>query len=82
MIQWDCNFELEDSSIQLGVAYVKVVDYININNRSKVSVQITDESGEIVVKEYIKHFDRTFNNDIEVYEELLKDYENSRILES
>ena len=81
MIQWDCNFALEDSSIQLGVAYIKVVDYININNRSKVSVQITDESGEIIVKEYKKLYDRTFNNDIEVYEELLKDYENSRILE-
>jgi hypothetical protein len=80
MIEWNCNFALEDSSIQLRVAYIKVVEYININNRSEVSVQITDNSGEIIVKEYKKLYDRTFNNDKEIYEELLEDFENSKIL--
>jgi hypothetical protein len=80
MIEWNCNFALEDSSIQLGVAYIKVVEYININNRSEVSVQITDDSGEIIVKEYKKLYDRTFNNDKEIYEELLEDFQNSKII--
>jgi bifunctional DNA-binding transcriptional regulator/antitoxin component of YhaV-PrlF toxin-antitoxin module len=80
MIEWNCNFALEDSTIQLGVAHVKVVEYININARSEVAVIITDETGEIIVKEYKKLYDRTFNNDKEIYEELLEDFENSKIL--
>jgi hypothetical protein len=80
MIEWNCNFALEHSSIQLEIAYVRVVEYININDRSEVFIKITDESGEIVVKEYKKLFNRTFNNDKEIYEELLKDFENSKIL--
>jgi hypothetical protein len=80
MIEWNCNFNIEDSVVQLDRAYVKVVDYININNHSEVNVRISDVDGEIVVREYVRLFDRTFNNVREIYEELLPEFQDSKII--
>jgi hypothetical protein len=80
MIKWNSNFNIPDSTVQLAEAFIKVVDYKNINNHSIVNVSITDEIGDVVIKEYTKEFDRTFENVDEIYEELLLDYENSEII--
>jgi hypothetical protein len=80
MIKWNCNFNIADSTIQLAEAFVKVVDYENINDHSIVNIIITDVTGEILVKEYSKEYSRTFLNNNEIYEELLLDYENAEIV--
>lgn len=80
MIKWNCNFNIADSTIQLAEAFVKVVDYKNINTHSIVNIIITDVTGEILVKEYSQEFQRTFENVDEIYEELLLDYENVEIV--
>ena len=80
MIKWNCAFNIPDSTVQLAEAFVRVVEHKNINNHSTVDVIITDESGEIVAKEYTQEFDRTFENVDEIYEELLLDYENAEII--
>lgn len=79
MIKWNCNFNIPDSTVQLAEAFVKVVEYKNINNHSTVDVLITDESGEVVVKEYTKEFNRTFENVDEIYEVLTGDYKDALI---
>jgi hypothetical protein len=80
MIKWECNFNIPDSTSQLDIAYVKIVDYKTINERTEVNLQICDVTGDIVVKEYQKEFHRTFQNTDELYEEIVKDYENSVIV--
>jgi hypothetical protein len=80
MIKWNCNFNIAESTIQLAEAFVKVVDYENINDHSIVNIIITDVTGEILVKEYSKEYSRTFLNNNEIYEELLLDYENVEIV--
>lgn len=80
MIKWKCNFNIPDSTVQLAEAFVKVVEYKNINNHSTVDVIITDESGEIVVKEYTQEFLRTFENVDEIYEVLIEEFENAAII--
>jgi hypothetical protein len=80
MIKWNSNFNIVDSTIQLAEAFVKVVDYKNINNHSTVNVSIADESGNVIIKEYTKEFARTFENVDEIYEELLLDYEDAEII--
>jgi hemerythrin len=80
MIKWNSNFNIPDSTVQLAEAFIKVVDYKNINNHSTVHVSITDEIGDVMIKEYTKEFDRTFENVDEIYEELLLDYEDAEII--
>jgi hypothetical protein len=80
MIKWNCNFNIPDSTVQLAEAFVKVVEYKNINNHSTVDVIITDESGEVVVKEYTQEFDRTFENVDEIYEVLIQEFEDAVIV--
>jgi hypothetical protein len=77
MIKWNCAFNIPDSTIQLAEAFVKVVEYKNINNHSTVDVIITDGSGEIIVKEYTQEFNRTFENLDEIYEVLIGEFENA-----
>ena len=80
MIKWNCAFNIPDSTVQLAEAFVKVVEYKNINNHSTVDVIITDESGEIVEKEYTQEFDRTFENVDEIYEVLVEDFEDAVVI--
>lgn len=80
MIKWNCSFNIPDSTIQVAEAFIKVVDYQNINNHSTVNIIMTDETGDILIKEYVKEYSRTFANTDEIYEELLLDYENAEII--
>ena len=80
MIKWNCAFNIPDSTIQLSEAYVKAIDFVNINQRCEVNIQITDLSGEVVVKEYMQNFDRTFVNDTEIYEEILSEFTDASII--
>jgi hypothetical protein len=45
-----------------------------------VDIIITDETGEIVAKEYIERIDRIFENEIQVYEFLLTQFDDSIIV--
>lgn len=80
MIKWNCNFNIPNSTVQLAEAFIKVVDYKNINNNSFVDIIISDETGNIIVKEYSQKFEKNFNNIDEVYEELLLLFENSKLI--
>lgn len=80
MIKWNCAFNIPDSTVQLAEAYIKVTDYKNINDHSTVNVIITDETENVIVKEYTQEFNRTFDNVDEIYEEIILDYENSQIV--
>ena len=80
MIKWNCNFNIPDSTVQLAEAFIKVVDYKNINTHSMANIIISDESENILIKEYLQEFQRTFENVDEIYEELLLNYENAEIV--
>lgn len=80
MIKWNCNFNIPDSTVQLNEAFVKVVDFTNVNDHSEVNIQITDQSGEILVKEYKQNFNRTFLNDKEIYEVIITEFQDSEIV--
>ena len=80
MIKWNCNFNIPDSTVQLSEAFVRVFDFTNANNHSEVNIQITDLSGEVIVKEYTQNFDRTFLNDKEIYEVIITEFQDSEIV--
>jgi hypothetical protein len=80
MIQWHCNFNLPDSIVQLDYAYIKVIEYLNINQRSEALIRISDYSGDVIIREYRQNFDRTFQNEIEIYEEIMAEFDNSILI--
>lgn len=80
MIVWQSNFNIPDATVQLAVAYVIVTGYENVNANSVVTVQITDETKETVVKQYQQSFDRTFNNLDEIYVALQPEFTPSQIV--
>lgn len=82
MIKWNCAFNIPNSSIQVGEAFIKVVEYKNINDKSLVTIRITGETEDIIIKDYVKEYPRLFTNQDEIYEELLLEFENSQIVSS
>ena len=79
-IKWDANFCIEDSTVQLGEAYICLVEYVNVNTKSNVTYMITDVSEQVIAKSITKTYDRTFANEFEVYDQLLSEYEGSEIV--
>ena len=80
MIKWECNFNIPDSSVQISACLIRVSKYVNYDNYSMVDIIITDETGEIVAKEYVERIDRIFENEIQIYEFLLTKFDNSIIV--
>jgi len=80
MIKWNCAFQIPDSTVQLAEAFVSIVEVKQINANTLVLIKIADESGNTVVKEYEKIFNKTFNNTEEIYLELINDFENAEIV--
>lgn len=79
-IRWESNFNMQDATVQLAVALVIVVSYENINTSAVANIKITDETGEIVAKEYRQQFTRTFANVDEVYETILPEFSPAEIV--
>lgn len=80
MIKWNCAFNIPDSTIQVSEAFIKVVDYKNINDHSTVNLIITDDTGNVIIKEYSQEFNRTFDNVDEIYEIVLNEFDNSSLV--
>jgi hypothetical protein len=80
-LKWNANFQIEDSTIQLGEAYIRVVTFQNVNSKCKVEYMITDDAEQALAKYVRKTYERNFANEAEVYEELLTEYENSEIID-
>lgn len=80
MIKWNCSFNIPDSSIQCAEAHIKILSYENINDHSNVNVLMFNKDEDVVIKEYTKEFQRTFDNEDEIYEELIKDFEDAEIV--
>ena len=80
MIKYNANFQIEDASIQLGEAYVRVTAFTNKVNKSTANIAITDFTGDIIVKEYVKTFDKLFNDEEEIYLEMLPKFEGGEIV--
>lgn len=79
MIIWNCNFNIPDSTVQLATGFIHVVSYENINSTAMANIKITDDTGNIIVKEYQKTFNKTFENIKEVYNELLLDFTDAEL---
>jgi len=82
MIIWNCAFNIPDSTMQVAEAYVRVVNYKNINAKAAVDVIVTGDTDDVIIKEYRQTFERNFNNEDEIYEELLPDYQPGTIIYS
>lgn len=80
MIKWNCNFAIEDSSIQLNTVTIYVNSFKNVNGNCEVSLLMTDEFSTYTVKEYTHTFDKELSNTDAVYQELLTVYNDSVII--
>ena len=80
-IKWNSNFQIEDSTVQLGEAVIRVLRFENVDGKSNVEYIITDYEETTLSKTVVLTYDRTFANETEVYNQLLTEYENSEIVE-
>lgn len=80
-IKWNANFQIEDSTVQLGEAFIRVVKFQNVDSACNVEYMITDESEETMAKYVRQTFDRTFANETEVYNQLITEYVDSVLVE-
>lgn len=80
-IKWNSNFNIKDSVVQLAEAYIKIIRFQNLNDKAEIEFIITDFNEDVLAKKEIKIFERNFNNETEVYLELLNDFPNSEIIE-
>jgi len=80
MIRWNTNFQIEDASIQVGVALIEVTEYKNINDTCVINIKMTDETNQYTVKEYKLTQNRNYNNLDEIYLDLVSSFDNSEII--
>lgn len=80
MIKWNCNFQIPDSTIQVGVAYIVVESFENRVSNCKVKIKIVDDTQEILIKEEEKIIDGLYNDENEIYFILLPEYPDSEIV--
>lgn len=73
-IKWESNFNIPDATVQLATALVIVISYENTNTTAVATINITDETGEIIAKQYQQQFDKTFANIDEIYYEILPEF--------
>lgn len=80
MIKWNCNFNIEDSSVQVDIAYVIIEGFVNRTTNCKVNIKIVDESNQILIKQYDKIIEGIYNDEDEIYPVLLNDFENAEVV--
>jgi hypothetical protein len=80
MLKWNCNFSIEDSSIQLNTVVIYVDSFRNVNGNCEVSLVMKDEFNLYTVKEYTYTFNKELTNIDAVYQELLTVYNDSIII--
>lgn len=80
MIRWQSNFNIPDVTVQLAVAYVKVLGFKNVGSTSTVDIEITDELGDVIVKQYQQHFDKAFNSNEDIYLEILPEFNPAELI--
>lgn len=79
MIKWNANFQIEDSTVQVAVAYVIIESFVNRSTNCKVVIVIKDEQ-ENEIKRYFKIIEGIYNDEEEIYPILLNDFENAEIV--
>lgn len=80
-IKWDAGFQIEDSTVQLGEAFISLAKFQNVDSKCNVEYIITDVTGTVLAKYVRKTYDRTFANDAEVYNQLLTEFPNSELVD-
>lgn len=80
-IKWNAGFQIEDSTVQLGEAFISVTRFENVDSKCNVEYIITDDTGTVLAKYVRKTYERTFANEAEVYNELLTEYPNSELVD-
>ena len=80
-LKWEANFNIEDATIQLGEAYVNLIKYTNVNDTCHTEYNISDESGDNIVKSFKRVFDRNFANEIEFFIEIQNEFSPSEIVD-
>jgi len=80
MLKWNCNFAIEDSSVQLNTVVIYVTSFRNVNGNCEASLVMKDEFSLYTVKEYTYTFNKELTNIDAVYQELLTVYNDSVII--
>ena len=80
MIVWQSNFNITDATVQLAVAYVRVMSFKNVGASSIADIAITDDTGDVVVKQYRQSFAKTFQSVEDIYDEILPEFNPARVV--
>lgn len=80
MIKWNCNFSIEDSTVQVPVAIIKIENYKNSNSTCTVLFNIFDDSETILVKKYERVYSQNFNSDDEIYLVEIKEFQDAELV--
>lgn len=79
MIKWNSNFNIPDSAIQIANVHIKIISYETDGKSTIAKVSMTDETGEITVKEYQQTFDRSFTSKNDIYLHMLEQFNGAKI---
>lgn len=80
MIKWQANFQIEDATVQMAEAYIRVIEFKNSGGKCTAKFLVGDETGNIIVKEYTKTFNITFADEADVYAAELLEYDPAEIV--
>lgn len=80
MIKWNCNFSIEDSTVQVPVAIIKIENYKNSNGTCSVLFNMFDESQTILIKTYERIYSQTFNSEDEIYLVAVKEFQDAELV--
>ena len=80
MIRWESNFNIPDSTVQVAVAYVRVVSHEIKNSETLIRVVITGEVEDVVIKEYDQTLAGQFSDIGSIYEEIMPEFMPSSLV--
>lgn len=80
MIKWNCNFQIPDSVAQASIALVKVVEFSAIGLQTKILIEITNEEGDNILKQYEMILNKSYSSVDAIYADLVKEFDNAEIV--
>lgn len=80
MIKWNSNFNIENSSIQLATAMIKILSFNNNESECNVDLLITDEDQTYTVKQTVVTISGNYTDIDSVYLEVVKLFENAELV--
>lgn len=80
MIKWNCAFQIPDATVQLDVAYIHIVSFKNVGSTCVVNIKMTNDVGDVIVKEYLEVLNKNYTTEEEIYLDLVNNFADAEVV--